>query len=161
MIDVRFEKAGLQKGRAELGRFAREVLGAAMADLRWEGAGLSVLFCSDARMRALNLEFRHIDKATDVLSFPNADDAEELRGEPEPYLGDLAIALPYTARQAAEHGRAVADEVALLLAHGLLHLLGWDHDTEDREKAMWAETDRLLALSKHLLRPYFSDLESR
>ena len=159
MIEVRFEGSGLRSGRSRLSRFTREVLAPAMEAAGWPGGGIGVLFCSDDRIRALNAEFRELDEPTDVLSFPNAEDAEQLRGETEPYLGDIAIALPYTARQAAENHRSLAGEVALLLIHGLLHLLGWDHDTKAREKAMWRETDRLLALSSAVVRPQFPDLE--
>ena len=73
-------------------------------------------------MRALNREWRGMDLPTDVLSFPSGD-----RG----FLGDLVIDVPYAARQARRRGHPVAREVKILLAHGLLHLLGYDHETDD------------------------------
>lgn len=93
----------------------------AAASPRGRGA-VSVLLCGDARMRRLNREFRKIDRPTDVLSFPAGDPV---------FLGDLAIDVAYAARQAARRGHTLDREVKLLLAHGVLHLLGHDHETDD------------------------------
>ena len=82
---------------------------------------VSVLLCGDARMRRLNREFRKIDRPTDVLSFP-----ADVPG----LLGDVAIDVPYAARQARRRGHALDREVQLLLVHGVLHLLGHDHETD-------------------------------
>ena len=83
-------------------------------------------------MRTLNRRFRHIDRPTDVLSFPSFQEppgrAALRRGV---FLGDLVIDVPYAARQARRRGHAVTREVQILLAHGLLHLLGYDHETDD------------------------------
>jgi probable rRNA maturation factor len=87
-------------------------------------ATVSVLLCGDARMRRLNREFRKIDRPTDVLSFPAGDPA---------FLGDVAVDVPYAARQAARRGHSLDREVKLLLAHGVLHLLGHDHETDEGE----------------------------
>ena len=75
-------------------------------------------------MRRLNREFRRIDRSTDVLSFP-----AELPG----LLGDVAIDVPYAARQARRRGHGLDREVQLLLVHGVLHLLGHDHETDGGE----------------------------
>jgi probable rRNA maturation factor len=85
-------------------------------------ATASVLLCGDARMRRLNRVYRGVDRPTDVLSFPS--------GEPG-FLGDVAIDVPYAARQARRLGHPVDREVKVLLAHGVLHLLGHDHETDD------------------------------
>jgi len=87
-------------------------------------ASLSVLLCGDARMRRLNREFRKIDRPTDVLSFPSGEAG---------FLGDVAVDVPYAARQARKRGHAPEREVQLLLAHGVLHLLGHDHETDGGE----------------------------
>lgn len=87
-------------------------------------ATVSVLLCGDARMRRLNREYRGIDRPTDVLSFPASDPA---------FLGDVAVDVPYAARQARRRGHSLEREVQLLLAHGVLHLLGHDHETDDGE----------------------------
>jgi probable rRNA maturation factor len=85
-------------------------------------ASLSVLLCGDARMRRLNRTWRRKDRPTDVLSFPSDEPG---------LLGDVAIDLPYAARQARARGHATKREVQVLLAHGVLHLLGYDHETDD------------------------------
>lgn len=153
MIAARFEQSGLLSPRGELSAFAREVVACALEELGWPGAQLTVLFCSDIRMRRLNREFLGIDAPTDVLSFPAAEDVKQLRGGEKPYLGDIAIALPYTARNARKARRRPEEEVALLLVHGVLHLLGHDHDTAPRKRRMWREQERLLAATRPIRRP--------
>ena len=91
--------------------------------------GVDVLLTSDAEVKRLNRAFRGKNKATDVLSFPAP---EELAGE---VAGDLAVSLDTAARQAAEHGHSLADEVRILLLHGLLHLAGEDHEVDQGEMA--------------------------
>ena len=98
------------------------------------GAGVSVLLCGDVRMRRLNREFRKVDRPTDVLSFPAGTPA---------FLGDVAIDVPYAARQARKRGHSLEREVQLLLAHGVLHLLGHDHETDGG--AMFRLQRRLVA----------------
>jgi probable rRNA maturation factor len=85
---------------------------------------------SDATIRRLNRRFRRKDYATDVLSFPGGGPAVRGLG---PALGDIAIATGVARRQAREHGHAVALEMRLLALHGLLHLLGYDHDVDRGE----------------------------
>lgn len=134
---VRHRTSGVADGRAELNRATAKLLAAAGAALGVGDAQVTVLYCSEARIRALNRDFRGFDKPTDVLSFG----AERLPAGGG-YLGDLAICLPY----AAHARRPLGAETALLLVHGLLHLLGHDHDVPVRKKAMWAEQRRLLRL---------------
>jgi probable rRNA maturation factor len=86
----------------------------------------TIAFVSDKRIRELNRQFRGIDKATDVLSFP-ADGPDELN------LGDIAIATETAATQARENGLSFNDEIAQLILHGLLHLSGYDHETDNGE----------------------------
>lgn len=92
---------------------------------------LSVAIISDRAMRALNRSFRGRDCVTDVLSFPQRPDRGRLKStEPAPFLGDVAIARGMAARQARRLGHAVRTEVRVLALHGLLHLLGYDHETD-------------------------------
>ena len=84
----------------------------------------TIAFVSDKTIRQLNRQFRGIDKATDVLSFP-ADD--------ETNLGDVAISVDTAAAQAKENGLTFDEEVAQLILHGLLHLSGYDHETDNGE----------------------------
>lgn len=86
---------------------------------------------SDRMLQELNAQFRGKDSPTDVLSFPSPS--------PSGYLGDLAISLGRARAQAEEHGHAVEDEVCILLLHGLLHLMGHDHET-DRGRMRRIET---------------------
>jgi probable rRNA maturation factor len=83
---------------------------------------VTVALISDQRMRTLNRAFRGKDYATDVLSFPVRDAT---------FLGDIAIATGVAQRQADEAGHSVATELRVLALHGLLHLLGYDHDRDD------------------------------
>jgi rRNA maturation RNase YbeY len=84
----------------------------------------TIAFVSDKRIRELNRQFRGIDKATDVLSFP----AEE-----ESNLGDVAVSVETAATQARDNGLSFDDEIAQLILHGLLHLCGYDHETDNGE----------------------------
>lgn len=145
-IAVRFERSGLSRGRAALGRATRELLAALLRDARFRGGSVSALFCSEVAIRHLKRGFFGEDRTTDVLSFPAEDRFPNPRRDRAPYFGDLALCLPFCARQAAERGVPLAEETALLLVHGMLHLLGYDHDTPDRKRAMWAEQRRLLRL---------------
>jgi probable rRNA maturation factor len=145
-ISVGFESSGLRSGRASLARLTRNVLEIASTELGWPEAGIAVLYCSDEKIRELNRQFRELDEATDILSFPSVEDTSRLSRDEAPYLGDLAIAIPYTSRHARQAGHSLEEELELLLIHGLLHLLGWDHATPEEEKAMWAEQERLLEL---------------
>lgn len=94
-------------------------------------ASLSILLCGDARMRTLNRTWRRKNRSTDVLSFPSLEESSAFLSSSSSFLGDLVIDVPYAARQARRRGHAVAREVRILLAHGLLHLLGYDHETDD------------------------------
>lgn len=153
IVHVHFNRPGIASDRKPLADFSRAILESALRESGWRGAEMTVLYCSGALIQRLNREFRGIDETTDVLSFPASESLTELQEEDLPYLGDLAVCLPVCIRQAAGAGRNPAAETALLLVHGLLHLLGWDHDTPEKESAMWAETDRLIAASARARRP--------
>jgi probable rRNA maturation factor len=84
----------------------------------------TIAFVSDKRIREINRQFRGVDKATDVLSFP----AEEKHN-----LGDIAVSIDTAAVQAKENGLTLDGEVAQLILHGLLHLCGYDHETDNGE----------------------------
>jgi len=114
-------------GRAPgLARWLQDV-----APLRARGQ-LTVAIASDARVRALNRQFRRQNRATDVLSFPAGE-----RGQ----LGDVIIAAGVARRQAREAGHSLQTELRVLALHGLLHLLGYDHEVDD---GRMARTERRL-----------------
>ena len=98
----------------------------AAAAIGKHGSSATVAFVSDRSIRQLNRQFRGVDKATDVLSFP-ADDEDKLN------LGDIAISVETAARQAKENGLTFDEEVAQLILHGLLHLCGYNHETDNGE----------------------------
>jgi probable rRNA maturation factor len=107
-----------------------------------EQAELSVVLVDDSTIQRLNREYRAIDRPTDVLSFPMLEG--DFAGLQPELLGDVAISIPTAARQAKRARRSLEHEVAHLLAHGILHLLGMDHDTRRREAVMRKETERLV-----------------
>ena len=88
------------------------------------GSSATIAFVSDRNIRKLNQQFRGINKPTDVLSFP-ADEPDN--------LGDVAISVETAAKQAKENGLQFDDEIAQLILHGLLHLSGFDHETDNGE----------------------------
>jgi len=92
---------------------------------------VTVLLTTDAALRKLNRQFRGKNKATDVLSFP----AELFIGSKEKVAGDLAISVDTARKQAREQGHALTRELKILMLHGLLHLAGYDHETDDGEMA--------------------------
>ncbi len=130
--------------------------------LRLKDAELSILFVNDRQMKELNHKYRSIDKTTDVLSFPQhsakvpkclSTKANEKKvyglwdyGTKELLLGDVVINLQAAKRQASEHGLSFAGELQWLLVHGVLHLIGYDHErSKYAERKMRAKERELLA----------------
>ena len=107
-----------------------------------EGQGIVILLTDDDSVRALNRDFRQKDYATNVLSFPSAQDPI---GNPEGQIGDIALAYGVCAREAAEQGKPLAHHLQHLVAHGVLHLVGYDHQTESEAEEMEALERRILA----------------
>ncbi|HVW79183.1 MAG TPA: rRNA maturation RNase YbeY [Alloacidobacterium sp.] len=112
-------------------RELRAFLSRAKAAARLRGE-VSVLLATDATVRALNRDYRGKNKATDVLSFPV--DAEHPSAAKK-QAGDLAISLDTAHKQAAQHGHDLQTEVKILMLHGVLHLAGYDHETDNGEMA--------------------------
>jgi probable rRNA maturation factor len=139
-VRLRVEKgphAGI--ARAEITRRARAMLRA----IQMPNGELSIVLTDDNQIQKLNHEYRGKDRPTDVLAFSMREgDFSRLAGD---LLGDVIVSVPYARKQALSRKRTVLDEVTMLLAHGLLHLLGWDHDTAAKDKRMRAETERLCA----------------
>jgi len=102
---------------------------------------VSIVLESDEGIQKLNAQFRGIDSPTDVLSF-SSDDIDPETGQR--YLGDIIISYPRAMAQAELAGHSVKNEVQLLIIHGMLHLMGYDHDTETNKKDMWQKQDKLL-----------------
>ncbi len=108
---------------------------ALLGEVELAEAELSFVLCSDAHIQGLNQQWRGKAAPTDVLSFPQED---------EDFLGDLVISVPTATRQAAERGTPLRDELRVLMVHGLLHLLGYDHETNDADLAEMAEAEARL-----------------
>jgi probable rRNA maturation factor len=114
---------------------------------------LSILLTDDAYIRTLNATHRGKDRPTDVLAFPQDDSQDDALPEAaklghapgeERLLGDVVISLDTARRQAQRRKRQLIDEVSFLLAHGILHLLGYDHQNDADEARMNAMTKRLV-----------------
>ncbi len=113
-------------------------------------AELSIVLCDDAFIENLNACFRNEPRPTDVLAFPMLEGAG---GALHPgLLGDVVISLETARRQADAAGRSLASEVRTLLAHGLLHLLGYDHAEPGEARRMKAATDVLVAAALRRVR---------
>lgn len=109
---------------------------------------IGLTFTGDEEIRAINNEYRGIDRATDVLSFPlyeRDDEIELLEGELAPF-GDIVLSVPHAQAQAAEYGHSVEREVCYLIVHGLMHLAGYDHIEADDKAEMRAEEEKLLGV---------------
>ncbi len=110
-------------------------------------AAVSLVFSDEIAMIDLNQRYLGRPGVTDVLSFPLGTDGNfVLPHQGSPYLGEVVVCYPQAVRQAREQGHAVRREVALLLTHGLLHLLGFDDEDEARTAEMRQEESRLLRL---------------
>jgi probable rRNA maturation factor len=120
--------------RTPSARTLARFLAAAQAAVRLRGQ-VTVLLTTDEAIRKLNRQFRGKNKATDVLSFPVAGPAEA------EFAGDLAISVPTALRQASARGHALGVELKVLMLHGLLHLAGYDHETD---AGRMARRERLL-----------------
>ena len=108
---------------------------------------VSILLTIDADIRKLNQQFRNIDQATDVLSFPQDADEDPIIIPGEIILGDIAVSLDTAQAQAKEHGLTFEEEIILLLIHGILHLLGYDHEiSEQEDERMRIKTRELFSL---------------
>ncbi len=131
------------------------------AVLRHEGrqGELTLVVTDDEGIQALNRDFLGVDAPTDVLSFSAQEDdgpfvlAPEGRG----YLGDVIVSYPRAVEQAQEQEHSAEQELALLVVHGVLHLLGYDHASEEEKAVMWARQEAVLSslnLPSHAVTDY-------
>jgi len=120
MVEVVNRQRRLKLDTEAWSTFAARALGA----IGKSESSATIAFVSDKRIRELNRQFRGVDKATDVLSFP----AEEKFN-----VGDVAVSVDTATVQAKENGLSLEDEIAQLILHGLLHLCGYDHEADNGE----------------------------
>ncbi len=113
-----------------------------------ENNEVSLVFCDDAYIQDLNKQYRGKDQSTDVLSFAlnEGEEPKIVDGPSQVLLGDIIISLETAARQAEEYNHSLEREVAYLTVHGMLHLLGYDHMTEEDKTEMRIEEEHVLSL---------------
>lgn len=120
-------------------------------------ADLTILLTDDEQIQQFNRDYRGVDSPTDVLSFPSGDPLLDLT-DMDPYLGDIAVSVPFAERQAAQAGHELLAELQLLVVHGVLHLLGHDHLEPEEKEVMWgAQTAVLSALGLGHITPTESE----
>ncbi|ESY77515.1 rRNA maturation factor [Mesorhizobium sp. LNHC221B00] len=142
-IDISIE-AGDWPAEASLARLVDRAVAAAFAETGAAGhSELSIVFSDDAHIRTLNADWRGKDKPTNVLSFPAFPHVKD--GPLPPMLGDIVLAAETVAREAALEDKPVENHITHLVIHGLLHLMGYDHETDTEAEAMEAVERAALA----------------
>ena len=124
--------------------FAVEVARAVLTHLVLQDTELSILLCDDATIHPLNRDYRGKDKPTDVLSFAQREG--DFAFIDDNLLGDVIISMDTTIRQANERNHSIETELRILLVHGILHLLGYDHIEDDEAEIMESKERDILAV---------------
>jgi probable rRNA maturation factor len=145
LIDVEIEAEDWTRALSEAAALVRRAAQAVL-DHEAQPGGATVLLTDDATVQGLNARFRRQDKPTNVLSFPTAPN-------PEHHLGDIALAYGTCAREAHEQGKTLSAHLQHLVAHGVLHLLGYDHMT-DEEACEMEGLERAVLASLGIADPY-------
>jgi len=158
MIHVEADVSEEWDGRTDWAALAERAVRAAVGHSRHarlieNEAEVSVKFTSDAEVRALNAEWRGKDRATNVLSFPMAEEAA-LGTPAAALLGDVVLAHGVCAAEAADRHLPIESHASHLVVHGTLHLLGYDHETSDADAELMEETERKALASIGIADPY-------
>lgn len=114
-------------------------------DVESERAEISVTFVTEEEIKELNDQYRNIDKVTDVLSFPQFDDFEDIPEVGEICLGDVVICIKRAEEQAKEFGHSLDREIIYLFVHSILHLLGYDHMEKDDKIIMREQEEKIMS----------------
>ncbi|MNX83102.1 Endoribonuclease YbeY [compost metagenome] len=153
MIEIEVEDVAWTAALASVGADAEAVvMRAATAALGTVDGDLVVLLTDDAGVQDLNTRFRDKDRPTNVLSFPAAESAF-------PHLGDVVLGFAYCAAEAEAQGKTLSDHLSHLVVHGVLHLLGRDHEDDAEAEEMEAEEREILA-ALGVADPYKSEHEA-
>ena len=145
MINNLQSKIDVTEGLKDL--IVKAVNGALTAEKVSEDVEVSIALVDDDYIRQLNLQYRHIDRPTDVLSFAmreGMEDQEEFDFYEEELLGDVVVSLERARAQAAEYGHSFEREVGFLVVHGILHLLGYDHELDEERAVMRQKEEEIL-----------------
>jgi probable rRNA maturation factor len=129
VIDIEVEDPAWTAAQADVEALALRAAEAVLLSEGADGEHVTLLLTDDEAVRELNARFRRKDSATNVLSFPAPPN-------PEKHLGDVALAYGVCAREAVEQGKPLSHHLQHLVAHGVLHLLGYDHMTDEEAEAM-------------------------
>ena len=110
-----------------------------------EETQMTLVITDDEGIQELNRQFRDTDSPTDVLAFASEEGEDFVTPSDLPaYLGDVIISYPRAVEQAAQEGHSTKNELALLVIHGILHLLGYDHKEEEKRTQMWKQQDNIM-----------------
>lgn len=110
---------------------------------RGRTGSVAVRVVDDETIHEINREYRGVDRPTDVISFP-AEEGEKILAPPDGFIGDIVISYPRAKEQSEEYGHSVRRELSFLAVHGTLHLLGYDHMTEEEAGEMFALQNEIL-----------------
>jgi len=152
IIDISWEEESiLQEQREPMAALLNQAINEAIRMSEGpEEAEVSLMLVDDQRIHALNLEYRGVDRPTDVLSFAlkeEMEDEPEIEEEDE-MLGDIVISVQRARDQAEEYGHSFEREIVYLAVHGTLHLLGFDHEEENDKQEMRAKEEEIMAKLK-------------
>ena len=124
----------------------KEILSSALADngITNEACEVSLTIVTEDEIRELNRDYRDNDSVTDVLSFPQFDDIDEIPDDMPTLIGDVVICDDMVKKQAEEYGHGYERELMYLFTHSILHLIGYDHMTDEDKEKMRAEEEKIL-----------------
>ena len=158
-IEVTIEAPAWQSAVTDPLQLCRRAVSAVLSrEVSAAAVEVGVVLADDARVRALNRDFRGQDRATNVLSFPTGETAAPMIGQPL-ILGDVVVALETMQREATADGTPLGHHLTHLVVHGTLHLLGYDHESDDEAERMEAREVELLA-ALGVADPYLAEIAS-
>lgn len=149
MIDIEIEDEAWLAAAPDAEDLVEEAAAAALTEIDFGGGAVTILLTDDDSVRELNARFRGKDYATNVLSFPAPQN-------PEGLLGDIALAYGVCVREATEQGKPLAHHLQHLVAHGVLHLVGYDHET-DAEAEQMEGLERVILAGLGVPDPYSAE----